>query len=74
MQNPIFPVWCKRLESGAEAEFIIARNGQPAARLVPLALGSSVQRRIGVARGQFAAPAERGDANDEAAALFRNVE
>jgi antitoxin (DNA-binding transcriptional repressor) of toxin-antitoxin stability system len=45
------------LESGAATEFIIARNGRPAARLVPLtsrALDRS--RRIGVAKGRFVVP------------------
>ncbi len=58
------------VESGAEAEFIIARNGHPAARLVPLAKPSSTQRRIGVARGQFTAPDVQTAADDEAASLF----
>ncbi len=45
------------LESGAETEFIIARNGRPAARLVPLGLGQTDRsRRIGIAKGRFAVP------------------
>ena len=45
----------ERVESGAEAETIIARNGRPAARLVPLATWPT-QRRIGIAAGQFKVP------------------
>lgn len=45
------------LESGQAREFIIARNGRPAARLVPLLpQQQDRQRRIGAARGQFAVP------------------
>ena len=47
------------LEAGTSREFIIARNGRPAARLVPLAVGPSDRsRRIGVAKGQFKVPAD----------------
>jgi len=44
------------VESGAEQEIIIARNGKPAAKLVPV--GSSAARgpRIGVARDRFSVP------------------
>jgi prevent-host-death family protein len=45
----------ERVESGAEAEIVIARNGRPAARLVPLA-AQPVQQRIGVAAGRFKVP------------------
>ena len=41
------------VESGAEAEVIIARNGRPAARLVPIRPATSGER-IGVAQGKFA--------------------
>ena len=43
------------VESGAEAEIVIARNGRPAARLVPIAPAANGQR-IGVAKGKFVAP------------------
>jgi antitoxin (DNA-binding transcriptional repressor) of toxin-antitoxin stability system len=45
------------LESGAETEIIIARNGKPAARLVPIDVPDFVQpatRRLGIAEGMFA--------------------
>lgn len=43
------------VESGAESEIIIARNGRPAARLVPIQR-PIVGKRIGVAKGKFKAP------------------
>jgi len=43
------------VESGAEEEIVIARNGKPAARLVPVARAKS-GKRIGVAKGKFEAP------------------
>ena len=43
------------VESGAQTEIIIARNGRPAARLVPLAPAPKGQR-IGIAKGQFTVP------------------
>jgi prevent-host-death family protein len=57
------------VESGAETEIIIARNGRPAARLV--AIGPSRPgQRIGVARGKFVVP-DTIDADEAAiAALF----
>jgi prevent-host-death family protein len=45
------------VESGAESEIVIARNGRPAARLVPvLAPEQDVSRRIGIAKGLFTVP------------------
>jgi len=43
------------VESGAEAEIVIARNGRPAARLVPVRQ-SGKGRRIGIAKGAFKVP------------------
>ena len=43
------------VENGTEAEIIIARNGKPAAKLVPLTSQPTGQR-IGVAKGLFSAP------------------
>jgi prevent-host-death family protein len=42
------------VESGREAEIIIARNGKPAARLVPIAARKPV--RLGLAKGQYKIP------------------
>lgn len=57
------------LESGAEREIIIARNGKPAARLVPIH-ASPVGVRIGVAKGKFKTPEPDPDLEAQAAALF----
>lgn len=43
------------VETGAEREIVIARNGRPAARLVAIASKTS-GRRIGVAKGKFTVP------------------
>ncbi|HRH87220.1 MAG TPA: type II toxin-antitoxin system Phd/YefM family antitoxin [Rubrivivax sp.] len=59
------------LESGAESEFIIARNGRPAARLVPLGQSRSDRsRRIGIAKGRFAVPDDIDQSNAEVRKLF----
>lgn len=58
------------VESGAEAEIVIARNGRPAARLVPIR-SRPMGQRIGLAKGLYETP-EPDPALDEAAAeLFR---
>jgi len=45
------------LEGGAETQFVIARNGRPAARLVPLAQPRADRSRsIGIAKGRFVVP------------------
>ena len=43
------------IEKGEEREIVIARNGRPAAKLVPVS-GLPVERRIGVAKGLFEVP------------------
>ncbi len=58
------------LESGAEDEIIIARNGKPAARLVPIAKTAPVAKRIGVAKGLFEAPVPDPALDAEIAELF----
>lgn len=59
------------LETGGAQEFIIARNGRPAARLVPLHAGKTDRsRRIGVAKGRFSVPDDIDKANLEVAGLF----
>lgn len=58
------------LESGAEQEIIIARNGKPAARLVPIAKTTPVAQRIGVAKGLFVTPAPDPALDAEIAAMF----
>jgi prevent-host-death family protein len=59
----------EQVETGAETEIVIARNGRPVARLVPLA-AQPVQRRIGVAKGQFVVPESIDDSNAEVADLL----
>lgn len=58
------------IELGRESEIIIARNGRPAARLVPLA-ETPAGPRIGVARGCFEVPDDIDAHNEEVARLFR---
>jgi prevent-host-death family protein len=58
------------VETGAEAEIIIARNGRPVARLVPIATAAAGPR-IGIAKGKFAAPADINEHDDAIAALLR---
>ena len=57
------------IEQGKEREIIIARNGRPAAKLVPL---EDVQpgQRIGVAKGAFEVPADIDASNEVVAKLF----
>ena len=64
------------LEAGVVSEVIIARNGRPAARLLPLeAPTADRSRRIGVARGRFEAPAQHGSSaiDDQVARVFEGV-
>jgi len=57
------------LESGQETEIIIARNGRPAARLVPLQQ-KPVGKRIGVAEGKWVIPDDIDQDNELIADLF----
>ena len=57
------------IEQGLEREIIIARNGRPAARLVPLA-DAPAGPRIGVARGLFSVPDDIDAHNAEVAGMF----
>lgn len=61
------------IEGGKEREIIIARNGKPAARLVPVE-GAVVGKRIGIARGVFEVPDDIDRHNDEVARLFAGGE
>jgi len=56
------------VESGAESEVIIARNGRPAARIVAIARQQG--QRIGVARGLFVLPENIDSDNPAIEALF----
>ncbi len=57
------------IEQGREREIVIARNGRPAARLVPMDTAPS-GKRIGVAKGLFEVPDSIDAHNDEVARLF----
>lgn len=57
------------VESGAETEIVIARNGRPAARLTALPK-VDVSKRIGIAKGLFKAPEIDPALDEEVAKLF----
>ncbi|MEY2340557.1 type II toxin-antitoxin system Phd/YefM family antitoxin [Acidithiobacillus sp. IBUN Pt1247-S3] len=57
------------IEQGREREIIIARNGRPAAKLVPLD-AVSVGPRVGIAKGLFVVPDSIDAHNEEVARLF----
>jgi len=57
------------IEQGLEREIIIARNGRPAAKLVPLG-AAPAGKRIGVAKGKFEVPETIDTNNDMVANLF----
>ena len=61
------------VESGTETEIIIARNGRPAARLVPLAVPADISKRLGLLAGKFPVTTqEEFDANNaEIESLFK---
>ncbi len=57
------------VETGAEDEVVIARNGRPVARLVAV-LRPSAQHRIGVAHGRFKVPDSIDALNEEIERIF----
>jgi len=57
------------IEQGEASEVVIARNGRPAARLVPLD-PTPTGLRIGVAKGKFDVPDDIDVHNEEVARLF----
>ena len=57
------------VESGAETEIIIARNGKPAARLVPIG-NKQAGVRLGLAKGKFEVPDDIDGANDIILEMF----
>ena len=56
------------IETGAEIEITIARNGRPAARLVPITAKRPV--RLGLAKGKFKLPDDFDRDNEEIARMF----
>lgn len=61
------------IEQGREREIIIARNGRPAAKLVPMET-LPAGKRIGVAKGMFGVPDSIDAHNDDVARLFMGGE
>lgn len=61
------------IEQGQEREIVIARNGRPAAKLVPVDTVPAGQR-IGVAKGKFEVPDNIDTNNEEVARLFMGGE
>jgi antitoxin (DNA-binding transcriptional repressor) of toxin-antitoxin stability system len=57
------------IEQGQEREIIIARNGRPAAKLIPIDQ-IPVGQRLGVAKGKFEVPDTIDIHNDEVVTLF----
>lgn len=57
------------IEQGRETEILIARNGKPAAKLVPL-VTKPAGHRIGVAKGLFVVPDDIDMHDEEVARLF----
>jgi antitoxin (DNA-binding transcriptional repressor) of toxin-antitoxin stability system len=57
------------IEQGREREIIIARNGHPAAKLVPVET-APISRRLGVAKGKFEVPESIDTHKEEVAQLF----
>jgi len=57
------------IEEGSEREIILARNGRPVAKLVPIATATPSQR-IGVAKGRFEIPDDIDRHNAEVAGLL----
>lgn len=62
------------VESGRESEVVIARNGRPAARLVPVEAPARPPRRLGLAAGRFTVPENINEYDEEIAALFNDGE
>lgn len=57
------------IEQGQEREIVIARNGRPAAKLVPMDTVPA-GKRIGVAKGKFTVPDSIDAHNAEVARMF----
>jgi prevent-host-death family protein len=61
------------VESGREAEVILARNGRPSVRIVPLADAKPIQRKpflFGLAKGKIQLPDDFDRDNDLIQAMF----
>lgn len=60
------------VESRDQDYIVIARNGKPVARIVPIE-DIPVSKRIGVAKGKFTVPDDLDVDNDEIAAMFEGA-
>ncbi len=60
------------VELGNEAEIVIARNGRPVARLVPIE--KKKRPRVGVAKGLFEVPDDIDRDNEEIARMFGMID
>jgi prevent-host-death family protein len=60
------------VESGAEAEIVIARNGKPAAKLVPIASPVTTRRELGFLEGKYPSTSQEefDSSNDEIYRMF----
>lgn len=58
-----------QIASGEETEFIIARNGKPVARVVPI-LPIDPSHRIGLAKGEFVVPEDIDQYREDLVRLF----
>lgn len=61
------------IEQGQKREIVIARNGRPAAKLVPVDM-LPMGKRIGIAKGKFEVPDTIDAHNKEVARLFKGGE
>ena len=60
------------VERGTQTEIVIARNGRPAARLVPVRQHEAGQR-LGIAKGRFVVPTSIDKGNAKVAKLFNKA-
>lgn len=60
------------IEQGREREIVIARNGRPVAKLVPMDVVPA-GKRLGVAKGVFEVPDSIDADKDEVAKLFTDA-
>jgi prevent-host-death family protein len=62
----------EQVENGSESEIVIARNGKPAARLVPLGRAKRAGKRLGLVEGQFPSTSQTDldESNEMIARLF----
>ena len=58
------------VESGAESEIVITRDGEPVAKLVSIDAPNRRPKRIGLLKGKFSAPRDLDADNAEMAKLF----